>query len=407
MKVKNIDIITSPDDSNRLRLVAEVIYDNKEFKPELYWFEVDKKYKDYINTSGNPWLVCLIPLAVTIGEPLQLYNPIDAKLLENIKKLMQIWKGWYPNLHIIPIEAPVINFAGKREHKKTAVFFSGGVDSFFTVLRHNNIDSKSDIHIDDLICIWGLDIPLANPDAFSRMQKSLGKVAGKIGVELMPIVTNIRENRLESSGWGRLYFGSALASAALVLENRYDRVLIASGGEGFALPSWGSHPITDPLYSTEKVQVIYDSLEYTRLGKIRFIGNFRVAQKYLRVCWQGRSDKNCCACPKCYRTMTTLSALGMLDKFITFRADLFDTVKASRIYIRGLDKIFFKEILSIAIKNNKRDIVKAIKRSFRYSRILNYSLPVAKKLRSYLKTKRFFWRWASLLEDILLKNSIS
>lgn len=64
MQVKNIDVITSPDNINRLRLVAEVIYDTKGFNPELYWFEVDKKYKDFISTSGNPWLTCLLPLAV-------------------------------------------------------------------------------------------------------------------------------------------------------------------------------------------------------------------------------------------------------------------------------------------------------------------------------------------------------
>src|SRR3989338_6400267 len=173
MELKSINIIKSPTNSCKVRLVGEVHYDDRA-DAELYWYEIDEKYAEYLSSSGNPWLTCLIPLAVTLGEPLRISLPVDGVLLQNINKLMQIWKSWYPHLHIVPIEANTVEPNSADRSSKTAAFFSGGIDSFFTVLRHD-ASTGSSIAIDDLLYVWGFDIPLENVDAFQHMKGTLKK----------------------------------------------------------------------------------------------------------------------------------------------------------------------------------------------------------------------------------------
>ena len=137
MQLKQIDIQKTPNANGRVQLTGEVIYGDRAVRPEIYWFEVPEKYAEFLSKSGNPWLVCLLPLAVTLGEPLRISEPVDSQLLENAQELMRIWKCWYPHLHLIPIEAEV-EIKRHESPERTAAFFSGGVDSFFTVLWHGD-----------------------------------------------------------------------------------------------------------------------------------------------------------------------------------------------------------------------------------------------------------------------------
>lgn len=407
MKVKNIDIITSPDDANRLRLVGEVVYDNKDLKPELYWFEVDKKYKDDINTTGNPWLICLLPLAVTIGEPIQICNSIDSKLLENAKQLMQIWKCWYPDLHIIPIEAKVVNYTGNVENKKTAAFFSGGVDSFFTLLFHNDPTLNNSIHIDDLISVFGFDIPLKNKEAFSMMKENFQKVASELGKELIDVATNLRKTHFNKSGWGKLSHGCALASIAHLLGNRLSKVLIASTGGYTGLIPWGSHPLTDPLLSGSDLTIIHDGAAFNRLQKTEFISKYDLARKYLHVCYSIGTDKNCSQCVKCYRTMMMLDVLDEFKHFETFDKNKYSIAHISKFYNQvSWDYKYMNMVRSLAVIKKRIDLIKAIDSSFKHSKYLDIFLLYARKIEKWLKYKRFLWRYAGTIERWLLKGSI-
>ena len=53
MEVKRVDIVRSPNNLGRVRLVGEVCYDNQSMRPELYWFEVEKKYEKYLLSRSD------------------------------------------------------------------------------------------------------------------------------------------------------------------------------------------------------------------------------------------------------------------------------------------------------------------------------------------------------------------
>jgi hypothetical protein len=423
MELTSVRIEDSPHDRGRARLIGDVIYDDQPGISEEYWFEVPGAYAGSLSTTGNPWAVCLLPLAMSLGEPLRLSLPVDGTLLENLREVMRLWKYWYSHLEVVPVKADVLSegrtVAQGAEHpvwkarldkmrladvgegaRKTAAFFSGGVDSFFTVLHHGEASRAGDVlPIDELLTVWGFDVPLSKSVEFGRMLASLRHVAEDLQTDLIDIRTNLRETRLEKRvDWAQLNYGCALASVALALEKRYRRVLIASCWGYKDLRPWGSHPLTDPLFSTSQLRLVYHGAAFDRVQKTEFIARFDVAMRALRVCWREGADYNCCACNKCYRTMAALEVLGVLDRCTSFAAGTFDLAKLARVYCPDDgSSFFFREVQELALRKGRRDVAKAIEASFRYSRMLNRLIPLSKSI----EHMRFLWRLKEPLERMM------
>lgn len=401
MKLQSVDIRQSPDSSQLVRLTGVVSYDDAPSCQEEYWFEVPCIYSEALSASGNPWLVFLLPLAVTLGEPLRIELPVDRTLLRNVHELMLVWHQWYRDLNAIKIDAQICECLPPRNFAKTAAFFSGGVDGLFTLLSHEVDESAWAGKIDDLLLIRGFDIPLDNVEAFDRLSRRLMKVSDKLGKSLVCISTNLRENRFKEADWGKLSHGGALASCGLALENRYSEIFIGSTGGYYDLDYWGSHVITDPLLSTSSVQVRNDGGGYTRLEKTRFVADFELAREMLHVCYHDKSDDNCCECEKCIRTMAALECLGKLSEFQTFKRRPFDArMIESFLWRTFYSKQYIEDIRDLAESVGRRDIVSSINKSLRSSAIINFCLPNVWRLRHF----RALFPLASALERILLRG---
>jgi hypothetical protein len=85
----------------------------------------------------------------------------------------------------------------------------------------------------------------------------------------------------------------------------------------------GSHPLLDPLWSTETTEFVHDGCEATRIEKAAVIASDDIALKHLRVCWENRGGAyNCGRCEKCLRTMACLRTLGVLQRCSAFESPL-------------------------------------------------------------------------------------
>lgn len=134
---------------------------------------------------------------------------------------------------------------------------------------------------------------------------------------VVPAATNVRDFAIQFVDWGFLYFGAALASVGLTLEDIFEKVYVASSFSYDQILPWGSHPALDPLWSTERVSIIHDGCEARRVDKTRFIAQFPVVTDTLRVCTYrplSGSIYNCGLCEKCLRTMVGLHIAGALHK---------------------------------------------------------------------------------------------
>lgn len=125
------------------------------------------------------------------------------------------------------------------------------------------------------------------------------------------------------------------------------------------------------------------------MEKVKLLAESETALKSLKVCWHSQSDENCQACNKCYRTMTTLLLLGALDLCSTFSVSNLDIDRTPRIYsMDENDRVLLGEVRDLALEKGRRDIAKAIERSFRCSKRLDLYMGIINRF----KEKPLVWR---------------
>ncbi len=312
-------IIHSPQvETTTTGSVAKVLLECPEGRFDLF-FEVSGAT---LHDRVTPYAAMCLPLAMARGWTLRTESPISSKLLKTIPTIQQIYRYFLPGTQTIQVQAPT------REEpdacgRTSASFFSGGVDSYYTYLKHRE-------RITRLIFATGFDIRLTQTTFASHVQEQVRQMADELGAGLIAIKSNIRDFSDQFVHW-RYYHGAVLGGTASLLANELDTVFIASSQNYGDLFAWGSHPILDPLWSTEAVQVINDGCEAKRLEKLQLVVQNDVAVRRLRVCFNNKYDRyNCNRCEKCFRTKVALYALGVLEKCETFKHD-FDLKQLSNL----------------------------------------------------------------------------
>lgn len=370
MEVRNIDLVRSPFGADRTRIRADVRYDSGSIPAEEYWLDVPREHAGDLSTSGNPWVACLLPLAAHTGEALRVPLPVDAPLRANAERLMRVWSAWYPGASVVRVEAPTATDSLEVPPSRAAAFFSGGVDSFFTAIRCRPLAAPAErAPIDDLITVWGFDVPLDRAVAFARLRDRHRLVANELGKQLIDVATNLRSTRWREAQWSYLAHGAGLACIALFLERRFHTAYIAGSVAYRDLHPWGSHPATDPLFSTTRTAIVYDAIAYLRTEKIERIAECAPALRALRVCYESESDENCGACNKCQRTMLALDICGALARCDAFPRKTIDLRQVARFDCsHPFDHRELQDIRKLALARGRVDAARAIDRSFARTR---------------------------------------
>jgi hypothetical protein len=350
-----------------LRAAARITYAQSRIKPEVLWFDVPEAYREDVSQTGDSALLALLPLAFRTGEPLRLAAPVDPFLLQNARAIQKVWSEWTPSLKPVPIEAGPRASSGNDGAGRTGLFFSGGVDSFFSALHWDEVTCASGApdlrRLDDLIFVWGFDIPLKHRRAFERKRERLAEVARELGKNLVIVVTNLRETRLRSQDWGTVVHGPALGAAGLVLGKRFSRLLISSAFQRTFTDPWGSHPDVDPLMSTGNTAFLHYGDAFDRFEKTAFVARSELALRHLHVCWREGTDLNCGACEKCYRTLLTLELLGVRHRAMSFPQDRFSLERVASIPLRSAVAVWLMtEVRDRARQCRREDVADAIDR---------------------------------------------
>ncbi|HEY4320202.1 MAG TPA: hypothetical protein VGM77_03400 [Gemmatimonadales bacterium] len=367
MKLAMVDVRPSPLGPARARIVGRFSYADRRPDEEI-WFDVDEAHAGDLSRSGNPWLVALLPLAFTLQEPLEIALPVDPLLYEGSQALMQTWGVWYPAMgQPMPVTAEIKAADVSTRTDRTATLFSAGVDSFYTLLRHEvGGDAIHRERIDDLLTVWGFDIPLSAGDAFARLSDRIAEVAARTGKGAVTLVTNLRESGWTTANWGKIGQGPALAAVSLALEQRYSRVLFPASISYWSLASWGTHPFTDPLLSTATTSFQNDGSLARRRTKIEALASAPLAMEHLHACWWGQDDTNCGACEKCLRTLTALEMIGARDRAVTFPRAAWSLEALAGLRLRqDIDRANSVRLRADGVHYNRPDIAAAVDRSIR------------------------------------------
>lgn len=210
---------------------------------------------------------------------------------------------------------------------------------------------------------------LDNRETFAAADSLNSDYARSKSKDYACISSNIRFLFHQDQGlsWARFGNGAGLASLALALAPR--RVYIASSHRYNELFPWGSHLLTDPLFSTESTEFIHDGAEASRSEKIKRIAEDQEGLKLLRVCWRD-DGYNCGTCEKCLRTRTTLRALGLSTPTLA-PLESVKPVHQMRLHTEA-DVSFAVDNLQAAEAGDDRELAEALRkclRRYRYRKL--------------------------------------
>ncbi len=278
------------------------------------YFKFEKRYRDFVVADASPFAAALLLPSMKLGQDLEIDGSISRKLYAGMREIMKTVSAWELGLEGISIHAKEIKPDKAGDPGKNASFFSGGVDSFYTYLKHKEGDSK----IDFLVLADGFDIRLDNPELWKETCKTVDAIAASEGVEVIKVESNIR-NLIEPSLIWDYTHGGCLAALGLSLRGGLGNIYIPSSLAIGQLLPWGSHPELDPRWNTECASFFHDGADTRRVDKVRYIARNPLALRYLRVCYINRRGQfNCGTCDKCIRTMTNLAIAGKLQESETF-----------------------------------------------------------------------------------------
>jgi len=268
-----------------------------------------------IDPSAESMADALFPVglvyAMATDGVLELDAPVSDHMLERADDIQDILLMWHGDT----LRRAQIKVDGRGADTVTpadgvASCFSGGLDSFFTL--HERADQ-----ISTLVYAHGFDIPLSRQDLYDTTASHLRRIAAEAGKNLIEIATNLKSLPGPLS-WSRILHGPAIASLAMLLGSQHGTMLVPATHTYVDLFPWGTHPLLDPLWSTERVKVVHQGAYATRVQKTVTLVDDRLAQEHLRVCWKNTGDYNCNVCEKCNRTKVALRLAGALEKFRTF-----------------------------------------------------------------------------------------
>lgn len=316
-------------DQRKTRICVSIRQGESEY---VLWYEVDDVYGPYLCTErADGFVVNLLLYAMEHGLDIECDQCMTERLYyQLVEYLIPCISKNTRKYHAISIKAALDESPINSAHAVGASL-SGGVDSFYTLLRHIKRKEKS-LNITHLTFFnAGASGEYGGDDARERYQERINwikAVAEELGKELLCVDTNANEYIKQNHEATHTFRTLAIP---LILQKLFSRYYFASG---FPFQSFVFRDDDTACYDLLNVQCLStDTLtfyssggEATRLDKLRYISEFPITYNRLNVCVA--DAVNCSRCEKCARTMVGLYAIGKLDLYKNvFDLDYFEKHK--------------------------------------------------------------------------------
>lgn len=287
-----------------------------------------------------PPLSAVLPLAWLTGSNI-IVDKLDRTFKESVEVIRDELKKTFLNSPFttkLKADELVENKIIVESAEHTALTFSGGVDSTYSLITNLNLKPK-------LLMVWGLDdyaYP-ENPAQWQKIISTYSELAEKKKLKLHVIMTNISQvlniRRIEHDFNKQLYDGRLrerlyhsflqIPITAPLSVGRFDHLLVAAGGSPSSAHHHGGIPsITQPGVDEK---IIWADLRVKHDGYIsrtkKIMGPIR---KYLekekltlKVCIRRLESEelNDNSCEKCLRTIAALVMAGVNPNSCGFKVD--------------------------------------------------------------------------------------
>jgi hypothetical protein len=278
------------------------------------WLRTDSP----VTPNADAALASVAMPAMRQGGRLQMTDPVSPRMLRGQREFQAIQRTWSLDwpftelLEEVEATAPVREVGAVMPKGRVGAFFSGGVDSWATILDNPDVT--------DLIFVRGFDLAHEGPHAAlaDEVEGRLRNAADELGLPLHVVTTNLRELSDPHISWD-VYFGCADVAIALFLAPLFDRVLIAGDSDYEVQVRFGANLLVDQLWSTEELEIVDEGGRFSRMQRLERLVESPVACRSLRVCWENPGDEyNCGRCRKCLMTLIALEAIGARERVTSF-----------------------------------------------------------------------------------------
>ncbi len=323
-------------DAKRIRLSSVEVRNNNTFvyhyeagsfmrrflADEPLWVRYEGSVKDIPpGIASIPFLGIISPIIwfydCTLDVPF-----LDATYAESLDRVKAVYQSRYPRINLsgkvnIGQKVP----ASPRDYSRAASFFTGGVDSMATALRHRHENPL-------LISIWGSEQRQHQETAWQTVSAAQIGAAKEMGLQRAVIASNYLDilrqweldvcfpGRLQRSWYVEVAYGPIFLglSAPLTWREGVGTVYIASSYTAESEPPDGSHPMLIEKTAWAGTRAVYDGGDEERQVKLeRIIAAIRgpFPGLKLNVCTLGKDEGNCNLCERCSRTIAGLALMGI------------------------------------------------------------------------------------------------
>jgi hypothetical protein len=285
------------------------------FAGEQLWFRMPAAYAP-IEPRLEPFVVALLLPAMVAGDDLIVDGPLSPSLLRNLAEVQQYLVGQNPLNPWTRFRAIEIRSASLQEPPagthRAGLFFSGGVDSMYSLLRGEAETGRS-LHA--LVFIHGFDIPLERVRRAGTVLRHVTAVARLTDRPLVRVATNLRRFTDAALHWDMAH-GAGLAAVGHALASHFDCWFISASDSHFRNGELsGTTTPLDRLWSNDQLRFLSVGASIDRQQKIDQLADEPCVHRHLVVCWKAPDDiLNCGRCAKCLRTMLNLLVADALHK---------------------------------------------------------------------------------------------
>ena len=280
------------------------------------------------DVSNVPESIAVIPLIANILPIIWIYDSelyieeCDRTFVKSIETIKRGYCKMYPMIDFggrVIVNQITDNFRPKSN--KTLSYFSGGVDSYNTIINH---------HLENpvLFTAWGSDVFFDDYEGWNNMLKSVSTASQIFNSPCVNVKSSFRmfinytvlDKKVKKSAdnwWHGFQHGIGLLSLCAPISYKYNIGVIYFAST-YSEKNKGSYtcasdPTIDNYFAFANTVAIHDGYKLSRLQKIENIVNYSNQNNVLiplRVCWESKGGKNCCSCEKCWRTIFELYAIG-------------------------------------------------------------------------------------------------
>ena len=306
--------------------------------------------------------------AMVRGVPLRVEDesPVSQRLLRSLSEVQSILNCWNKDLKIVPLHAQTT-----EDYPATdivACCFSGGIDSSFTYSCNHDA-------ITHLLLVQGFAAGRGGADDWQLNIEARRRFVETEGKSLIVAHTNVAKFLSDRNLSILLAHGGILGGLGAGLG--FGRLLIPASYTFSNLMPWGSHPVLDPLWSTETLSVIHHGAAYSRIEKTKQIASRQNLLDQLQVCWYA-GGRNCGACGKCIRTALALYLLNAKSGNLPPYHELGQLKLLKNVDAQGFP--FLKELAELAVSTDHADIARHLKYYVRRYRLRQVASEFAREI---------------------------